>query len=197
MNRLDLRNNRLKFRTSGKQPIFFEESIQYISNRRKNRKMSTCNWLDLETLGFLCPEISPDTGIMEVLHWRSWREGIIIVRLCARAYVPLLHPTLKLEPLNYRFVADSSELQWPWSDWFGVDFEADSGVNSISKHVTSGLHTVSGLSCWMMAWRGTLIFNKCPLRRSCLGVNSQDNSRNKQWMPWVREAATDWMRSLR
>ena len=52
MNRLSLRNNRLKFKTSGELPVIWEESIEeYTSNEwKQNRKiMSTCNWLDLES----------------------------------------------------------------------------------------------------------------------------------------------------
>ena len=36
--------------------------------------MSTRNRLDLETLGFLCPEISPDTGIMEVQYIEDYGQ---------------------------------------------------------------------------------------------------------------------------
>ena len=53
LNRLSLRNNRWKFETSGILPIALEESIEDTSTERKyqNRKMSTCNRLDLESLG--------------------------------------------------------------------------------------------------------------------------------------------------
>ena len=51
-NRLSLRNNRLKFETSGEIPIILEESIEYASIEwKQNRKMWTCNRLDLQTLG--------------------------------------------------------------------------------------------------------------------------------------------------
>ena len=47
MNRLSLRNNRLKFKSAGKLPIILEEFIEYTSNLiKENRRMSTCNWLD-------------------------------------------------------------------------------------------------------------------------------------------------------
>ena len=53
MNRSSSRRNRLKFKTSQNLPIVLEEPIEYTSNERKhqNRKMSTCNRLDLESLG--------------------------------------------------------------------------------------------------------------------------------------------------
>ena len=52
MSRWSLRNNKLKLETSGESLVTLEESIEeYISTERKqNRKMSTCNWLDLESL---------------------------------------------------------------------------------------------------------------------------------------------------
>ena len=53
MNRLRLRNNRLKFKTSGKLPIILEEFIEeYTPNLiNENQRMSTCNQLDLQSLG--------------------------------------------------------------------------------------------------------------------------------------------------
>ena len=52
MNQLSLRNNRLKFKTSEELPIILEESVEYASNEwKQNQKMSTCNRLDLESLG--------------------------------------------------------------------------------------------------------------------------------------------------
>ena len=55
MNRLSLRNNRLKLETSGELLIILEESREeYTSSEWKhNRKMSTCNRLDLESLRIL------------------------------------------------------------------------------------------------------------------------------------------------
>jgi hypothetical protein len=47
-------SNQLKFRTLEKIPIILKESMkEYTSNERKqqNRKISTCNRLDLESLG--------------------------------------------------------------------------------------------------------------------------------------------------
>ena len=51
--RLSLRNNRLKFKALGNLLTILKESIEYTSNewKHKNRKMSTCNRLDLESLG--------------------------------------------------------------------------------------------------------------------------------------------------
>ena len=53
MNQLSLRNNRLKFKTSGELPIVLEEYVEeYTLNEwKQHRKMSTCNRLDLESLG--------------------------------------------------------------------------------------------------------------------------------------------------
>ena len=52
-NRLSLRNNQLKFKTPRILLIFVEESMEYTSNSlKRNQTMSTCSWLDLETLGF-------------------------------------------------------------------------------------------------------------------------------------------------
>ena len=50
MYRLSLRNKRLKLEISGELPINIEESIAYSSNEwKQNRKMSTCNRLDLDS----------------------------------------------------------------------------------------------------------------------------------------------------
>ena len=51
MNRLSLRNNWLKFKTSEKSPIIFEESIEYTLIHLENQKMSMCKQLDLQTPG--------------------------------------------------------------------------------------------------------------------------------------------------
>jgi hypothetical protein len=54
MNRLSLRNNRLKFKIAGKLAIILEEFIEYTPNLiKENRRMSTCNRLDVQTLGSL------------------------------------------------------------------------------------------------------------------------------------------------
>ena len=49
---LSLRNNwRLKLKTAGKLPIILEEFDRIFFNLiKENRRMSTCNWLDLQTL---------------------------------------------------------------------------------------------------------------------------------------------------
>ena len=67
MNRLSLRNNRLRFKTSGELPITLEELMEYTSNqyRKTEGSMSTCNRLDLQTLGsqpMIVPKNFPD-------HW--------------------------------------------------------------------------------------------------------------------------------
>jgi hypothetical protein len=52
MNRLSLRNNWLNFKTSGKLLTILEEIYGiYPNSMKKNWKMSTCNRLNLETLG--------------------------------------------------------------------------------------------------------------------------------------------------
>ena len=64
MNRLTLRNNRLKFiKTAGELPIIVDEFIEYTPILKKeNGKMSTCYWLDLESLGSqpIMPKNLPD-----------------------------------------------------------------------------------------------------------------------------------------
>ena len=63
MNRLSLRNNRLKFKNSGELPITLEEFIKYSPFFiKENRRMSTCNRLDLQTLGSqpVMPKNLPD-----------------------------------------------------------------------------------------------------------------------------------------
>ena len=51
MNHLSLRNNQLKLKISGKWLIILEDFTKCASNcQRKNWKMSTWSWLDLETL---------------------------------------------------------------------------------------------------------------------------------------------------
>ena len=59
-------NNRLKLETSGGLPITLEEYMEYTLNEwKQNRKMSTCNRLDLESFGswltlyiYICPKTS-------------------------------------------------------------------------------------------------------------------------------------------
>ena len=61
LNRLSLRNKRLKFKTSGKLPISLEEFIEYIPNLMKENR----NWLDLQTLRSqpAMPKICPITCV--------------------------------------------------------------------------------------------------------------------------------------
>ena len=61
--RWSLRNNRLKFKTTGQLPIILEEFIEYTPILMKeNRTMSTCNRLDLQILGcqLVMPKNLPD-----------------------------------------------------------------------------------------------------------------------------------------
>ena len=63
MNRLNLRNIRLKFKTAGKLPTILKEFIEYTPNLiKENRRMSTCNQLDSQTLGSqpIMPKKLPD-----------------------------------------------------------------------------------------------------------------------------------------
>ena len=64
MNRLSLRNNQLKFKTAWKITKRFR-GIYRIHPKliKENRRMSTCNWLDLQILGSqpIMPKISPIT----------------------------------------------------------------------------------------------------------------------------------------
>ena len=63
MNRMSLRNNRLKFNTAGNLPIIFRGIYRiYFNLTKKNRRMSTCNRLDLQTLGSqpVMPKNLPD-----------------------------------------------------------------------------------------------------------------------------------------
>ena len=70
MNRLSLKNDRLKFKTIGKLPIILEECIEYTPIvMKENRRMSTCNRLDLITLGSqpVMPKNLPD-------HWTKYHK---------------------------------------------------------------------------------------------------------------------------
>ena len=63
INRLSLRNNRLKFKTAGNLPINLEEFYRIYPNLIKESwTMSTCNRLDLQTLGsqMVMPKNLPD-----------------------------------------------------------------------------------------------------------------------------------------
>ena len=70
MNRLSLRNNWLKFKAAGKLPIVLRGIYRiYLNLVKENRRMSTCNRLDLQTLGSqpVMPKNLPD-------HWRESRN---------------------------------------------------------------------------------------------------------------------------
>jgi hypothetical protein len=70
-----LRNNRLKFKAAGKLPIILEEFIRIYPNLiKENWRMSTCNRLELPTLGSqpIMPKNLPD-------HWseqQSFGQGL-------------------------------------------------------------------------------------------------------------------------
>jgi hypothetical protein len=49
---LSLVNSQLKFTTPGKLPIILEDSSIYLMLVKENQKITTCNQLDLEALGF-------------------------------------------------------------------------------------------------------------------------------------------------
>ena len=72
VNLLSLGNNRLKFETAGKLPINLEEFKEYFPNLiKEKRRMSTCNWLDLQTLGsrLIMPKNLPD-------QWSDWAHPL-------------------------------------------------------------------------------------------------------------------------
>ena len=86
MNRWSLRNNRLKLETSRELPIVLEESIEEYasSSYNKNRKMSTCDRLDLgitwTLTDYICPKtswalVSTLHGIKTPLHNALFKEG--------------------------------------------------------------------------------------------------------------------------
>jgi hypothetical protein len=64
MNQLSLTNNRFKFKTSLKFTIDLDKCVKYASNLiKKNRKITTCNRMDLRALGVqhfnpLCPKLT-------------------------------------------------------------------------------------------------------------------------------------------
>ena len=54
MDQLSLSNNRLEFKTAGNITKHLEDFLYYRiypSLIKESRRMSTCNWLDLQTLG--------------------------------------------------------------------------------------------------------------------------------------------------
>ena len=76
MNRFILRNNWLKFKAAGKLPNILDEFMEYTPNLIKgNRRMSTCNRSDLQTLGSqpVMPNILPD----------HWLLGLKLMPNCA------------------------------------------------------------------------------------------------------------------
>ena len=86
LNRLSLRNNQLKFKIAGKLRIIFEEFIEYTpiyqsfyENRKENRRMWTCNRLDLQTLGSqpVMPKNLPN-------HWWGSSPWEFVPFWCAR-----------------------------------------------------------------------------------------------------------------
>ena len=110
MNRSSLRTNRLTFiKTSGGiLPIILEESIEeYTSNEWKpNRKMSTCNRLDLQTLGSqtLGGEIPKSQGRRLAIQFLVVKSPLYLTGTCQvvklppvlwRWHVSLLSPQTK------------------------------------------------------------------------------------------------------
>jgi hypothetical protein len=70
---VSLRNNRVKIETGGKSPIVLKEFIEEYTplTIKENRRMTTCNQLDLQTLGsqLTMPEHLPH-------HWlASYRSN--------------------------------------------------------------------------------------------------------------------------
>ena len=69
MNRLSLRKNRFEFKGAGNLPSILEEFIEYNIPIliKENRRMSTCNRLDLQTLGsqpVIMPKHLPDHSLI-------------------------------------------------------------------------------------------------------------------------------------
>ena len=100
MNPLSLRNNRLKFKTSRELPVIWEESIEeYTSNEwKQNRKiMSTCNRLDLESLGswpivYIWPKTSRSTSHFNLPNLKNISQKVLNYRVMVEGY-----PNLKEE----------------------------------------------------------------------------------------------------
>lgn len=76
-----------KFKTSGNLLIIVEESMEsakmlYFESTKKSWKITTCDWLDLGTLGFkrLCPKISLD--IVAIQYKCSWFMNDVRTQWC-------------------------------------------------------------------------------------------------------------------
>ena len=91
MNRLSLRNNRLKLETAGKLPIILEEFYRIYPNLIKEiRRMSTtCNRLDLQTLVFqpIMPKNLPNHCATLATKSRTCSIQPANVYVCHRAYL--------------------------------------------------------------------------------------------------------------
>jgi hypothetical protein len=73
---MSLKNNRLKFKTPRKLPIILEEFIkEYTPNLiKEDRRMSTCNQLNLQTLGsqpISMPKNLPGLWVPAIMHPKS------------------------------------------------------------------------------------------------------------------------------
>ena len=80
MSRLSLRNNWLKFKTAGKLRINLEEIIEHTPNLiKKTRRMSTCNRLDLQTLGSqpVMPTNLPNHWLYQVQKYDRGEPAVI------------------------------------------------------------------------------------------------------------------------
>ena len=85
MNRLSFRNNRLKFKTAGKLTDHYEGIYTlYPDSIKENRRLWTCNWLDLQILGsqpIIMPKNLPDHW-HGVPHWMLGRRQMHHHKLC-------------------------------------------------------------------------------------------------------------------
>ena len=109
MNQLSLRTYWLKFETSGKSPTILEESVECILDEfRKPQKMSTCNRLDLETLGSwpIMPKNHPWTLVLPCVLLLQTRRP--------KAEKPLF-PYPQIEVCNSPWPGQMDVFQGTWS----------------------------------------------------------------------------------
>ena len=134
MNWLSSSHNRLKFKTSGYLPIILEESIKYTSNEwKQNRKMSTCNQLDLESLGS-CPTMPknfPSTGphvchkvncvvlVLTCSVWGCWWWWQVLSFRLNVGHFPHLSDLVTRINYNYYYMTEDGQILTPIPDTHG------------------------------------------------------------------------------
>ena len=153
MNHLSLRNNRLMFiETSWESPVILDESMGIYLDliKESQKKITTCDRLDLETLGFrpIMLTKSPRTLLNSVSN-ESWRREGIIVYECTS------HPfNMKTWP-PYLFVVSSSQMTLSRVSQELLELIL---VSNELRKLISRLHTISRLLCWMN--NCTLVFRE-------------------------------------